>query len=100
MVPRDKAPLDRPVAIHWDDHQIPFIDAATDHDAATALGIVHAHLRLGQLEVLRRLSHGRLAEMIGAAGAEIDRQLRTLHPGRAVPGMLAMMPAATREWLE
>lgn len=100
MVPRDKAPLDKPVTIHWDDHHIPFIDAATDHDAATALGIVHAQLRLGQIELLRRLSHGRLSEMIGAAGAEVDRQLRALDPGRAVPGMLAMMPAATREWLD
>jgi penicillin amidase len=100
MVPREKAPLDRPVTIHWDDHQIPFIEASTDHDAATALGIVHAQLRLGQLEVLRRLSHGRLAEMIGAAGVDIDRQLRTLDSGRVVPGMLAMMPSATRDWLE
>ncbi len=100
MVPRDKVPLDRAVTIHWDDHQIPFIEASTDHDAATGLGIVHGHLRLGQIEVLRRISQGRLAEMIGAAGIEMDQRLRTLDVGRAVPGMLAMMPAATRDWLE
>ena len=100
MVPREKAPLEKPVTIRWDDHQIPFIEANTDHDAATALGIVHAHLRLGQLEVLRRLSHGRLAEMVGAVGIDIDRQLRALDPGRAVPDMLAMMPTASRDWLE
>ena len=100
MVPRDKAPLDRPVTIYWDDHQIPFIEASTDHDAATALGIVHAQLRLAQLELLRRVSQGRLSEMVGAAAIDIDRQLRTLDPGRAVPGMLAMMPSATRDWLE
>jgi penicillin G amidase len=100
MVPRDKAPLDQPVTIYWDDHQIPFIEAATDPDAATALGIVHAQLRLGQIELLRRLAQGRLAEMIGSTGVEIDRQLRTLDPGRAVPGMLAMMPARTRDWLD
>ena len=100
MVPLDHAPLDRAVTIHWDNHQIPFIEASTDHDAATALGVVHAQLRLAQLEVLRRASQGRLAEMIGAAGIDIDRQLRTLDPGRAVPGMLAMMPTATRDWLD
>ncbi len=100
MVARDKAPLDRPVTIYWDAHQIPFIEASTDHDAATALGIVHAQLRLAQLELLRRVSQGRLSELVGAAAIDIDRQLRTLDPGRAVPGMLAMMPAATRDWLE
>jgi penicillin amidase len=100
MVPRDNAPLDQAVTIHWDDHQIPFIEASTDQDAATALGIVHAHLRLGQLEVLRRISQGRLAEMAGSVGIELDQRLRTLEPGRAVPDMIAMMPDATRDWLE
>jgi penicillin amidase len=100
MVPRDNVPLDQAVTIHWDDHQVPFIEADTDQDAATALGIVHAHLRLGQLELLRRLSQGRLAEMIGTVGSDVDQRLRTLDPGRAVPGMLAMMPDATRQWLD
>jgi len=88
------------VTIHWDEHQVPFIEARTDNDAATALGIVHAHLRLGQLEVLRRVSQGRLAEMVGAVGCNVDQRLRSLDPGRAVPGMIAMMPAATRDWLD
>lgn len=100
MVARANAPLDRPVTIYWDDHQIPFIEASTDHDAATALGVVHAQLRLSQLELLRRLAQGRLSEMVGAAGIDIDRQLRTLDSARAVPGMLALMPSATRDWLE
>lgn len=100
MVPCEGAPLEHPVSIYWSDHQIPFIEAATDDDAATALGIVHAQLRLGELEVLRRLSQGRLAEMIGPLGTDIDRQLRTLDVGRAVPAMLAAMPPATLAWLE
>lgn len=38
--PTSGMPLDRPVTIHWDDHQIPFVVAETDGDAAFALGLV------------------------------------------------------------
>jgi hypothetical protein len=31
-------------------------------------GLVHAHLRLGQMEMVRHLAQGRLAEMIGPIG--------------------------------
>jgi len=60
MLPRKGLPIAAPVRIHWDEHQIPFIEAETDDDLAVALGI-HAHLRLGQIEMLRRLSQGRVA---------------------------------------
>ncbi len=65
-VPRADLALEGKVTVHWDDHQIPFIEAASDRDAAFALGLVHAHLRLGQMEILRRISQGRLAEMGGS----------------------------------
>ncbi len=65
MLPTDGLPLDAPVTIRWDEHQIPFIEAATDDDAAFALGLVHAHLRLGQMAVYRRVAQGRVSEMGG-----------------------------------
>ncbi len=65
-VPRAGLPFEGKVTVHWNDHQIPFIEAASDRDAAVALGLVHAHLRLGQMEILRRISQGRLAEMAGS----------------------------------
>jgi penicillin amidase len=64
------------------------------------LGIVHAHLRLGQLELMRRLGQGRVAAMIGAGGIAIDHLLRTLDIGRAVPAIVANMPPSTRAWVE
>jgi penicillin amidase len=93
-------PLQRPVTIYWDEHQIPFIAAQTDHDAAFALGLVHAHLRLGQMEILRRISQGRVSEMGGPLAIDIDRSLRILDLGKAVPAILAAMPDESRAWLD
>jgi hypothetical protein len=36
MVPTRDLPVADPVTISWDDHQIPFIEAASDDDAAVA----------------------------------------------------------------
>lgn len=100
MLPHKGLPLRESVLIHWDEHQIPFIEARNDEDLAAALGLVHAHLRLGQLEMMRRASQGRIAEAIGPAAVEVDRVLRMLHLGRAAPEILTTMPAETRRWLE
>lgn len=92
--------LDRPVTIHWDAHQVPFLEADSDSDLAYALGLVHAHLRLGQMEVLRRVAAGRLSEMGGPLARDIDQSLRLLDLGRAVPQIYAGMPDDTRAWLD
>jgi penicillin G amidase len=100
MLPRSSLPITAPVIGHWNEHHTPFIKAETDDDLGVALGLVHAHLRLGQLEMMRRLSQGRLSEMIGPIGIEIDRLVRTLDVGRAVPEISRAMPEETRRWLE
>ncbi len=97
--PSEGTPAEKPVEIRWNRHLVPFIEAATDRDLAVALGLVHAHLRLGQMEVLRRLAFGRLSEMIGPAGIDIDRTVRILDLGRAVPAIERELPSETREWL-
>src|SRR5690242_18810714 len=81
MLPTKSAPVEFPVAIHWDAHHIPFIEAETDTDLAAAIGIVQAHLRLGQMEMFRRLSQGRVAETIGGIGLGIDRLIRAFDIG-------------------
>jgi penicillin amidase len=96
----DGLPLSAPVTIYWNDHLIPFIEASSDEDLAVALGVVHAHLRLGQMELLRRISQGRLAEIAGPLAIDIDHALRILDVGRAVPQMLDAMPPDTRVWVE
>jgi penicillin amidase len=99
-IPTTGLPLHGPVAIHWNDHQVPSIEAGDDWDLAVALGAVHAHLRLGQMEVMRRLATGRVAEIIGKPGVEMDRALRLMRFDLAVPGIIAMLPDGTRQWLK
>lgn len=59
-LPKQGAPLDRAVDIRWNEYGIPFIEAANDADLATTLGLVHAHLRIAEMELLRRLAQGQL----------------------------------------
>jgi penicillin amidase len=95
-----QAPLAARVSIHWDAHQIPYVEAADDADLPVALGLVHAHLRLAQMEFLRRLSQGRVAEVIGPLGIELDRALRLFDFARAVPAILDALGEETRAWAE
>lgn len=93
-------PIERPVTIRWNEHQVPWVEAETDRDCAVVLGLIHAHLRLGHMEILRRVALGRTAEMLGPAAIDVDRILRTLSLTNAVPGIVAMMPDDTRRWLD
>ena len=92
-------PLRGRVTVHWDRHQIPFIEAEHDEDAAFALGLVHAHLRLGQMETFRRIAQGRIAEMGGPLATDIDHGLRIIDFGRAAAAIEAALPDETRVWL-
>ncbi|MEX0758545.1 MAG: penicillin acylase family protein, partial [Tistlia sp.] len=98
--PTRDLPLERPVTIRWNERMVPFVEAETDRDGAFVLGLVHAHLRLGQMESLRRIAQGRIAEMVGPFAADIDKSLRILGFGRAAPGIVAAMPAESRAWLD
>ncbi len=66
------------VEILRDAYGVPHIFAGSDHDAHFALGYVHAQDRLFQMEVLRHLSQGRLAELFGARALRADRLFRTV----------------------
>jgi penicillin amidase len=57
---------------------VPHIRAGTEADALAALGFCHAQDRLWQMEMLRRIVRGTLAELVGGAAIETDRYVRTL----------------------
>lgn len=99
-IPIDGLDLEGRVTIHWDPHMIPFVEAERDADLPVALGLVHAHLRLGQMALLRRVARGRLAEVAGPLAADIDEGLRIIGFGRAAPEIEAQLPPASRAWLE
>jgi penicillin amidase len=98
--PTENLPLKGKTTIYWDEHQIPFIEAEYDADAAFALGLVHAHLRLGFLELGRRISQGRMSEIVGKASLDVDHAILALDFGRAIPEIMANMDPQTREWME
>jgi penicillin amidase len=77
------AGLSAPIDIVRDADAIPHIFAATKNDGLFGLGYVHAQDRLWQMEFQRRIGHGRLSEILGAATLPQDRFLRTVGFGRA-----------------
>ena len=58
-------PVSAEVEVARDAWGIPHITARSEHDLCVALGFVHAQDRLWQMESLRRLTEGRLAEIAG-----------------------------------
>ncbi len=61
------------VSVYYDNYGIPHIYANNESDAFTALGFVHAQDRLWQMELLRRIPTGRLAEIFGEELVKTDR---------------------------
>lgn len=98
--PQANLPLEGTVTIHWNDYLVPFIVAGSDQDLAFSLGLFHGYFREAQLEILRKISQGRIAEMAGPVAAKIDDALRRLNYGKASEASLQMMDPETRAWLE
>jgi penicillin amidase len=70
--------LAAPVQVRYDEWGVPHIRAESEPDLYRALGYVHAQDRLFQMEILRRLSRGELAEVLGPRLLETDRLFRGL----------------------
>ena len=64
--------LSEKVEIHFDAIGVPHINAQNQQDAYRALGYVHAQDRLWQMELIRRIAAGRLAEIFGEKLIETD----------------------------
>ena len=92
--------LTAPVAISLDAHGIPWIKAASDEDAAAAIGYLHARDRLFEMELMRRTASGRLSEIAGSVTLRTDRALRTLGLRRRAEAELPMLDPATRAMLD
>jgi len=74
----DLGGLSEKVDVYFDDYGIPHIYAGAATDAYYALGYLHAQERLFQMEMIRRLSTGRMAEILGPELIEVDQFFRTL----------------------
>jgi len=70
--------LSSDVSVKFDEFAIPHIYADNGEDAYRALGYVHAQERLFQMEMVKRLSSGTLAEILGDRLLKTDKFFRTL----------------------
>ncbi len=63
----------------WRDaYDVPHIFAGSMDDAARALGYLHASERMFQMDILRRVGQGRMAEIRGADLLPVDKFIRTM----------------------
>ena len=63
----------------WRDaYGVPHIFASSMDDAARALGYLHASERMFQMDIMRRVGQGRMAEIRGADLLSVDKFIRTL----------------------
>lgn len=73
-----EAPVDQPVSILRDHWGVAHIEATSLKDGCAALGYAMAQDRLWHLDYMRRLAHGRLAEILGPRFLRQDRLHRTI----------------------
>ena len=100
VFPRTGLPVERPVTIRWNRFQVPFVEAETDRDLAFAMGMVHGHLRLAEIRVLKQLVQGRASEMVGPVARNIDHAIRIMDIGRAAPEMVRALPEDERALMD
>ena len=90
------APVSANATIARDAKGVPHISASSWEDAIFLQGFVTAGDRLWQMDALRRLAAGDLAEVVGPAALEADRDARRLRIRHAAEQHLRTLPAADR----
>ena len=95
------APITAPMTIRWNQHAVPYVQAANNQDLAFGVGMVHAHLRLGQMTVMKMIAQGRISELAGPVPqvATIDHALRMINLCGSGEKSLAVMSERGREWI-
>ncbi|WP_445369113.1 penicillin acylase family protein [Methylomonas sp. BW4-1] len=92
--------LSSSVSVDTDSYGIPLISASSRLDAARALGYVTARDRLFQMDLMRRKSAGRLAELFGEMALKRDIQSRTYGFNARAQQILSKQAAIHRQYLE
>lgn len=92
--------LGAPVTVNADSQGIPTIAADSREDAFRVLGFLHARDRLFQMDLMRRKSAGRLAEIFGAKAVDLDRNQRDYRFSQAAQRIVGALPAKHRAVLD
>lgn len=77
-----------PVEVMFDGYAVPHVYARDPDDAWFTAGVLHARERLWQMELYRRVTSGRVSEVLGEATLPIDKRFLTLN----------LRTAAEAEW--
>ncbi len=94
-----RAPISQQATVARDAQGVPHITAATWQDAVFLQGYVTAQDRLWQMDALRRLAAGDLAEIVGPQALDADRVSRHLRMRRMAEEHFRTLPPADREVL-
>ncbi len=81
------------VTVHFDERMVPHIFAENMEDAVFAQGYVEAAMRLWQMDMITRLSSGRLSEVLGKDQLGTDQLMRRR-------GMLFAAKNSEKAWRE
>ena len=91
--------LSLPAAVSFDALAIPSVDAGSRADAYRILGWLHARDRLFQMDLMRRKSSGRLAEIFGEKALPVDLRQRVYCFERVAGAAVEALPADQRQVL-
>jgi len=94
------AGIDQPIEITFDEMGIPQIWAETERDGYFALGWLHAADRMFQMDLTRRVSQGRLSELLGHSTLEFDLSQRQVGHNRIAATALADLAEDNRHRLQ
>lgn len=89
-----------PVDVVRDARGVAHVRAASEDDALAAQGFVHAQDRFAQMDMMRLLARGRLAEIAGRGALASDRFMRGLGVARGAARAVAALQPRTRQALE
>jgi len=86
------------VTVRYDDRGVPHIRAENETDLYRALGYVHAQDRLFQMEAMRRLARGELAEVLGPKLLDTDKLFRSLRIRERAASYVASLDKQSPAW--
>ncbi len=84
--------------VRYDERGVPHIRAESETDLYRTLGYVHAQDRLFQMEVLRRLARGELAEVLGPKLLDTDKLFRSLRIRERADSYVATLDRQSPAW--
>ncbi|MBL4910568.1 MAG: penicillin acylase family protein [Alteromonadaceae bacterium] len=90
--------LSNKVEVYSDDFGIPHIYAQNQSDAYIALGYLHAQDRLWQMEVIRRIAPGHLAEIFGKNLIATDKFFASMGLETAAEKSIAALDKTTKQY--